>query len=360
MNPGDLIQSRYRLVKLLGAGASGSVWAAKNELIDRDVALKVMRPDVAEDAVALQRFFNEAKASGRVRSPSIVEILDLGQAEDGSPFLVFELLIGEGLDEWLRRERTIEPETLVEIFTGLARALDMAHQQGIIHRDLKPANLYIHRNHQGELIGKILDFGISKVMEKEHNFALTRTGCVVGSPAYMSPEQAAGREDIDARADIWSLGVVMYEALTGTLPHQAPNYNALMVRILSKDCDPIAARNPGLPPRLCQIVDACLRREREDRIASAGALAKELEAVRRELRAARFRGQQGRRASDHGLGGKLGLAPMGAAVRGGAAGSLSRLLQRGKRLPPAMLIAAGLGVAFWVMVFVLIGKYWIR
>src|SRR5581483_8332350 len=107
LNSGDLIQSRYRLLHQLGAGASGAVWAARNELIDRDVALKVMRPDVAEDAVALQRFFNEAKASGRVRSTSIVEILDLGQAEDGSPFLVFELLEGEGLDEKLRREGVV-------------------------------------------------------------------------------------------------------------------------------------------------------------------------------------------------------------------------------------------------------------
>src|SRR6185295_14148661 len=142
LNPGDLIQSRYRLIRQLGQGASGSVWGARNELIDRDVALKVMRPEVAEDAIALQRFFNEAKASGRVRSPSIVEILDLGQAEDGSPFLVFELLVGEGLDEWLRREGIIAPEQLVELFVGIARALDLAHQQGIVNRDLKPANLY--------------------------------------------------------------------------------------------------------------------------------------------------------------------------------------------------------------------------
>lgn len=360
LNPGDLIQSRYRLVKLLGAGASGAVWAAKNELIDRDVALKVMRPDVAEDAVALQRFFNEAKASGRVRSPSIVEILDLGQAEDGSPFLVFELLLGEGLDEWLRRETMIEAETLVELFVGMARALDLAHQQGIIHRDLKPANIYVHRSHHGELVGKILDFGISKVVDTGHNFTLTRTGCVVGSPAYMSPEQAAGREDLDGRADIWSMGVVMYEALTGTTPHQAPNYNALMVRILSNDCDPVITRKPDLPSRLCNIVDACLKRDRDERTASADVLANQLDAVLRELRSTRLREQKGRRASDRDLRGSrlnhladdLAMEETGS----GAAGARGWLamprtgLSRGALVG---LVAAGVGLAF-----VLFAIYW--
>jgi len=357
LNPGELIQSRYRLVKLLGAGASGAVWSAKNELIDRDVALKVMAPDVAEDAVALQRFFNEAKASGRVRSPSIVEILDLGQAEDGSPFLVFELLVGEGLDEWLRREGIIAPEQLVELFVGIARALDMAHQQGIVHRDLKPANLYVHRLAHGELVGKILDFGISKIFDTGHNFTLTRTGCVVGSPAYMSPEQASGREDLDGRADIWSLGVVMYEALTGTLPHQAPNYNALMVRILTQDCDPVMTRKPDLPPSLCSVVDACLKREREERTASSGILANQLEAVLRELRAARFRAQGGRRAGDRHLAGERNLPA--AMVEGAVTRPLARRPRR-RWQSRAVLVAAGVGLGVCLTALVLLGMNWFR
>ncbi len=301
MQPGDLIQSRYRLNRLLGSGASGSVWAAKNELIDRDVALKVMRPDVAEDAVALQRFFNEAKASGRVRSSSIVEILDLGQAEDGSPFLVFELLDGDGLDAKLARDGIIDPEASCEIFISVAKALDLAHSQGIIHRDLKPANIFLHRDPEGQPMAKILDFGISKVFETNNNFTLTRTGTVVGSPAYMAPEQASGREDLDGRADVWSLGVVMYEALSGTLPHEAPNYNALMVRILTQDVDPLATRKPDLPPKLCQVVDSCLRRDRDQRIQSAGEVARQLEATLNEIKAVRYR-SVGRRASDRAQG----------------------------------------------------------
>jgi serine/threonine-protein kinase len=345
VQPGDLIQSRYRLNRLLGSGASGSVWAAKNELIDRDVALKIMRPDVAEDAIALQRFFNEAKASGRVRSSSIVEILDLGQAEDGSPFLVFELLDGEGLDTHLAREGTLEAEFACEVFISVAKALDLAHAQGIIHRDLKPANIFLHKDPEGHVIAKILDFGISKVFETNNNFTLTRTGTVVGSPAYMAPEQASGREDLDGRADVWTLGVVMYEALSGTLPHEAPNYNALMVRILTQDVDPLRTRKPELPQSLCAVVDACLQRDRDARSSSAGLVGQQIEAALREIKAVRFRAE-GRRVSDREQAPfrrrseDFAPPPGLLSPRGGLGGLLSAAPQR------ALIAAAGMGVIF--------------
>jgi serine/threonine protein kinase len=330
VQPGDLIQSRYRLNKLLGSGASGSVWSAKNELIDRDVALKIMRPDVAEDAVALQRFFNEAKASGRVRSTSIVQIFDLGQAEDGSPFLVFELLEGEGLDARLARDAMVEAELGAELFVGAAKALHLAHQQGIIHRDLKPANIFLHRETDGRLVAKILDFGISKVFESGNNFTLTRTGTVVGSPAYMAPEQASGREDLDGRADVWALGVVMYEALSGTLPHEAPNYNALMVRILTQDVDPIATRNKELPPGLAAVVDQCLRRDRDERIPTAGSLAAQLETALAEIRSQRYGNPDGPRYREPG-------SPFGG---GGDPSEPTTVTRRPNfSMPPAALVA---------------------
>lgn len=298
LKEGDLIHSRYRLLRLIGTGTSGAVWAARNELIERDVALKILEPEVMSDKVLLQRFFNEAKSIGRVKHPSIVGILDLGQAEDGSPFLVLELLDGEPLGSKLRRDRVVDPETLIDVGAGIARALDLAHQQGIVHRDLKPANIYLHRNSAGGLIGKILDFGISKVLGSgSTNFSLTKTGTVVGSPAYMSPEQAAGREDIDGRADVWSLGVVLFEGLTGVLPHEAANYNALMVRILTQDPDPIASRAPHLAPSVCRLVDSCLQRDREKR-PTAGQLHSQMVALTRELRADRFRRSGGRRLDD--------------------------------------------------------------
>ena len=298
LRAGDLIHSRYRLVRLLGQGTSGAVWAARNELIERDVALKVMDPQVMGNRVLLQRFFNEAKAIGRVNHPSIVDILDLGQAEDGSPFLVLELLDGEPLDARIRRDAVIDAETLFDICGGVAQALGLAHQHGIVHRDLKPANIFLHRMATGQLVAKILDFGISKVQgASSTNFSLTKTGTVVGSPAYMAPEQAAGREDLDGRADVWSLGVVMYEALTGVLPHEAPNYNALMVRILTHDVGTIRERKPDLPQKVSTIVDACLQRQREKRPTAQELGALMQEAVR-ELRAARFVRTGGRRRGD--------------------------------------------------------------
>ena len=359
MKSGELIQSRYRLQRLLGQGASGAVWAARNELIDRDVALKIMRPDVAEDAVALQRFFNEAKASGRVRSPSIVEILDLGQAEDGSPFLVFELLEGEGLDEKLRRENTVTPEVLLEMLHGVARALELAHGLGIIHRDLKPANIFVTRLPSGTLMAKILDFGISKIFDTGHNFTLTRTGTVVGSPAYMSPEQAAGREDIDGRADVWSLGVVMYEALTGTLPHQAANYNQLMVRILTQDSDPVATRKPDLPPSICAIVDACLKRERDERTSNSGTLANQMEGALREMRAMRFRAL-GRRTADRTSGGPAEGQRRASDFGAGREAPMMMPAPSGKQLAAnisqrnLVFLAAGVGVAIGVLALLLV------
>jgi serine/threonine protein kinase len=298
LREGDIIHQRYRLLRLIGTGTSGAVWAARNELIDREVALKILEPEVMSDKVLLTRFFNEAKSIGRVKHQSIVGILDLGQAEDGSPFLVLELLDGEPLATKILRDGPMEPETLFDVVGGVAKALDLAHQQGIVHRDLKPANIYLHRTTTGMLVGKILDFGISKVQSGgATNFALTKTGTVVGSPAYMSPEQASGRDDLDGRADVWSVGVVLFESLTGTLPHQAANYNALMVRILTSDVEPIQKRRPDLPPLVCDVVNMCLQRDRDKR-PTAGQLSAMLESGTKTLRAERFKASGGRRHDD--------------------------------------------------------------
>jgi serine/threonine-protein kinase len=246
----------------------------------------------------------------------------------------------------------------MEMLVGVARALELSHAQGIIHRDLKPANIFVTRGHSGQPIAKILDFGISKVFDTGHNFTLTRTGTVVGSPAYMSPEQAAGREDIDGRADIWSLGVVMYEALTGTLPHQAANYNQLMVRILTQDCDPVQTRKPDLPPSVSAIVDACLKRERDARTSNAGTLASQMEGALREMRAVRFRAL-GRRSVDRNAAGANGgdiPRRAGDYEDGEAPHSTATQVQTPQRISQRnlMLLAAAVGVAVGALTLLLV------
>lgn len=274
INPGLIVAGRYRLLRKLGQGGMGTVWQARNELIDREVAIKMMRPEAAANPVSLQRFFTEAKASGRLRHPNITEIFDLGQAEDGSPFLVLELLQGEALDSVLRRVPALSPVQTLLLGKAICSGLNVAHAKGIVHRDLKPANIYLHRDPITlDVIPKILDFGISKVTGPEAiDHHATHTGTVVGSPTYMSPEQARGVSDIDARADLWSVGVLMYKCLTGRAPFNAANYNALMVSIMTEPHPPIQKWVPTVPTFVSDIIDSCLKKERTDRVSSAKAM----------------------------------------------------------------------------------------
>jgi serine/threonine-protein kinase len=282
--PGDLVGGRYRLSRIIGAGAMGTVWSARNESTDRDFALKLMLPDAVKNPMALQRFFQEAKASGRLRHRCIVEVYDLGRIEQqpgkppdphvGTPYLVMELLEGEPLDSVIRRRKTLPIGTSLKLVRDLARALDVAHKQRIVHRDLKPANIYLHKSLEGTLVPKILDFGVSKLVGPT-NFdpIATSAGTVLGSPAYMSPEQASGETDVDGRSDVWSLGVILYKCLVGTVPFQAPNYNALMVTIARTAHPPLEGRVEGLPREVDLLVDKCLAKDRSERFESAKALA---------------------------------------------------------------------------------------
>jgi serine/threonine-protein kinase len=262
----------------------GTVWSARNESTDRDFALKLMMPDAAKNPMALQRFFQEAKASGRLRHRCIVEVYDLGRIEQqpgkppdphvGTPYLVMELLEGEPLDSVIRRCKRLPIGTALKLVRDLARALDVAHKQRIVHRDLKPANIYLHKSLEGTLVPKILDFGVSKLVGPT-NFdpIATSAGTVLGSPAYMSPEQASGESDVDGRSDVWSLGVILYKCLVGTVPFQAPNYNALMVTIARTAHPPLEGRVEGLPREIDLLIDRCLAKDRNERFESAKALA---------------------------------------------------------------------------------------
>ena len=285
MQAGDLISGKYRLLRLLGTGGMGSVWAARNELTDRDFAIKFLHPKLADNKEALNRFFLEARACGQIKHPAVVDVYDMGQAEDSSPYLVMELLEGEGFDQRLQRAGVFRPAEAAAWIAFIARGLEEAHVRGLVHRDLKPGNVFFALDDRGDVLPKILDFGVSKATARNSHVDLvkTETGAVLGSPAYMSPEQARGDADIDSRSDVWSLGIILYEALTGKPPFDAANYNALMVNIITRPHRPVCEVAPGVPFELSAIVDMALAKDRAQRISTARELADRLEEAATKL-----------------------------------------------------------------------------
>lgn len=274
---GQVIAGKYRLTKLLGQGGMGAVWGATNELIARPVAIKVLLPEVASHPESMQRFFNEARICGSIRHPGIVDVLDLGRAENGAPFIVMEMLNGHPLSALIERRKRLLPSDVLPVVRDVARTLALTHQKGVIHRDLKPENIFMHRLETGQTIAKVLDFGISKVAAPEGAMKLTRTGTVFGSPAYMSPEQAAGEGNIDHRTDIYSLGVVLYEALSGQLPFTDQNYNTVIVNIVVKTPPDITSLVPGIPGELASIVQKAMAKDRSARFQTMDELANRLD-----------------------------------------------------------------------------------
>jgi eukaryotic-like serine/threonine-protein kinase len=228
--PGDLIAAKYRLTHLLGEGGMGAVWAAHNVALDSPVAIKVIRGETDREALAL-RLQLEARAAARLGHPAIVRVFDIGQTDKGDPFIVMELLEGESLATKLDREGRLTAIEAVQVLLPIADALRAAHGKGIVHRDIKPDNVFLAL--EGDVMQpKLVDFGIAKLEQVQGGSQLTQHGVVVGSPDYMSPEQARGDDVIDYRTDVWAFSVVLYESVTGRLPFDATNYNALLRSIL--------------------------------------------------------------------------------------------------------------------------------
>lgn len=232
---GDLIADKYRLGRKLGEGGMGEVWLSHNEMLDIDVAIKLIRREVATEEMA-DRLLHEARAAARLGHPAIVRVNDFGKTAGGDPFIVMELLDGEDLASALVKRGTLSPEKAVRTLLPIAHALAAAHTKGIVHRDLKPENVYLAKNEDGQIQPKLVDFGVAK-LEKGHSRRITQNGALLGSPLYMSPEQAQGN-DVDHRADIWALGVVLYEVVTGHAPFEGKNYNAVLYSIMSNHPTP--------------------------------------------------------------------------------------------------------------------------
>jgi serine/threonine-protein kinase len=288
---GDLISDKYRLVRPLGEGGMAEVWSAKNELTQREFAIKLISPALARNREALERFLQEAKATARLRHPNLIDVFDVGWTHEGRPYLVMELLGGESLEALLDRRRKLSPLWTALLLAPIARALDVAHRAGIVHRDLSSANVFLASGADGEPpTPKVLDFGVSKILEHAECALARRVrtgdGAVLGSPAYMSPEQARGAECVDARTDVWSLGVLMYECLCGEPPFMAKNYNALMLAIVGSPHRSVFDRLPRLEPQLAGLIESCLVKDRDARTQTALEVATELEAIAARLSAA--------------------------------------------------------------------------
>ena len=264
---GLLVQGRYRILRKLGEGGMGSVYEGKHELIGRRVAIKTLHWQFAQNLELIERFHREANAATAVGNEHIIEVTDFGFFDDSAPFIVMEYLEGVELGALLEQEGSLPIARAVHIVTQMCDALSAAHARGIVHRDMKPENVFlIRRSHDPDFV-KVLDFGISKmrVQGEELQGSLTRTGMALGTPYYMPPEQAQGVRDIDQRADVYAVGVILYRALGGRLPFDAATYPALMVKIMTESPASLRQLRADIPEALDRAVLKAMARDRQER-----------------------------------------------------------------------------------------------
>ncbi len=291
---GQTLVERYQLTRKIGEGGMGSVYEAQHVVIGKSVAVKVLREKYVDRPNVAQRLVQEARLASAIRHEHIIDIIDSGKTDDGRTFVVMELLEGESLGELLRREGALPEARVIEIARQVAGALGAAHERGIVHRDVKPENIFLVARHEtGDKPGadfvKVVDFGISTTVrdsregeiEADQMGRLTSTGMVLGTPFYMSPEQARGDETIDHRIDIYALGVILYECLTAEVPFRGGNYLGIISRVLNHE----ATRPRQLRPELRiseameRVVLKAMAKAREDRYATMAELAADLDRV---------------------------------------------------------------------------------
>jgi len=278
LRPGETLDGKYVISRLIGTGSMGFVFSAARTSLGDEVAIKVLRKEVLSDAQLVARFAQEARVAARIKSEHVACVFDVGHLPDGAPFIVMERLLGKDL-RWVLAERgTLPTELAVDYALQICEALAIAHANGITHRDIKPENLFASRQAQGDDVIKVLDFGISKMHLRrgtaaDDKLALVKTTMAIGSPMYMSPEQLRAATDVDGRADIWALGCVLYELLTGNAAFSAPSLTELCALILeSKPASP-GALGRDVPPDLEVVIGRCLEKDPRRRFQSVGELA---------------------------------------------------------------------------------------
>ncbi len=264
-----VVAGRYRLERLLGEGGMGAVWSATHVITRKHVALKFLKASERANESLLRRFLREARAVSAVNHPNVVAVHDIVQLEDGTPVMVMDLLNGSSLAEHLLQVKAMPLDELAQVLVPVLSAVGTTHATGIVHRDLKPDNIYLHMRADGRMEPKVLDFGIAKLSATEGEAAqtahLTQTGAVLGTPYYMSPEQVFGEKDIDQRADVWSMGIMMYECLAGCRPIEGENFGQLFKAIATGTVVPIEQRVPTLPADVTKLIARMLRPNRDER-----------------------------------------------------------------------------------------------
>jgi serine/threonine protein kinase len=276
---GMMVTPSVKLVRPLGEGGMGAVWVADHIALRTQVVVKFIAEGLKDSKEATERFSREAAAAAQVKSPHVVQTFDHGFTPDGIPYIVMELLEGRDLGAFLESEQRCSPELVVEIIAQLARALDRAHERGIVHRDIKPGNIFLCDGGRGDVFVKLLDFGIAKGVDVPRIDSGTKTGAMIGSPFYMSPEQILGSKSVDHRSDLWSVGVVAYEALTGEKPFDAETMGGLAIKIHSEPLPLPSTKVSGLSPAVDAWFQRACSRPVPDRFATAKEMAETLAAA---------------------------------------------------------------------------------
>jgi hypothetical protein len=271
VQPGDVLLGKYRVEHVLGQGGMGLVLAARHLDLGELFAIKLLLPEALGDPDAADRFLREARAAARLKGEHVVRVQDVGRLPSGAPYMVMEHLMGSNLKELIRTRGPLPVDQAVTYVLEACDAIAEAHALGIVHRDLKPANLFLLQRPNGTHCVKVLDFGISK-QQAPGGVELTKSGMLLGSPLYMSPEQMLRTKSVDARSDLWALGVVLYELATGALPFQAETVTEIIALVLQEEPSPPSQVRPGLPAALDAVVMRCLQKRPDQRFQSIAEL----------------------------------------------------------------------------------------